>query len=126
MPWEKYLRRFDYFMRSEAYASALDVVAVEADGRIAAFCIAWLDPVTHEGHFEPVGTAPEFQRLGLGKAVLSETMARLQAAGMTQVSVITPEENLPAVALYHSVGFESIGKLGRFVREIGSPGQAEV
>jgi ribosomal protein S18 acetylase RimI-like enzyme len=42
----------------------------------------------------------------------------LQAAEMTQVSVVTPEENLPAVALYRSVGFETIGKLGRFVREI--------
>jgi mycothiol synthase len=118
MPWEKYLRRFDYFMRSEAYASALDVVAVAADGRIAAFCIAWPDAVTREGHFEPIGTAPDFQRLGLGQAVLCEAMLRLQAAEMTQVSVVTPEENLPAVALYRSVGFETIGKLGRFVREI--------
>ena len=119
MPWEKYLARFGHFQRSEAYAGALDVVAVAAGGQTAAFCIAWLDPVTCEGHFEPVGTAPDFQRLGLGKAVLCEAMARLRAAGMTRVSVVTPEDNLPACALYRAVGFQPVDRLGRFDREIG-------
>jgi mycothiol synthase len=114
MPLETYQERFRNFMCTESYAGALDVVAVTADGRIASFCIAWLDPVTKEGHFEPVGTAPEFQKLGLGKAVLYEAMRRLRTKGMEQVSVVTLEENLPACALYKSVGFKSIGKLGLF------------
>jgi ribosomal protein S18 acetylase RimI-like enzyme len=117
IPWETYLARFEYFMRSPAYAGALDVVAAADDGRIASFCITWLDEVTQEGHFEPVGTAPDFQGKGLGKAVLPEAMRRLKNAGMRQVSVLTAETNLPACALYRSVGFQSIGRLGCFERE---------
>lgn len=118
LPWETYLARFEYFMRSPGYAEALDVVAVADDGRTASFCITWLDPVTLEGHFEPLGTAPDFQRRGIGTAVLYEAMRRLQSRGMRQVSVVTVETHLPACELYRSVGFQSIGRLGRFDRAI--------
>jgi GNAT superfamily N-acetyltransferase len=116
IPWQTYLERFAYFLRSPAYAGALDVVAAAEDGQIASYCITWLDEVTREGHFEPVGTTPNFQGKGLGKAVLFEAMRCLQDAGMRQVSVLTSETNLAARALYHSVGFQTIGRLGCFER----------
>ncbi len=43
-----------------------------------------------------------------------KAVARMQTAGMTQASVMTPEENLPACALYRSVGFEAVDRLVRF------------
>lgn len=113
-PLEQYLRRFERFMRSPAYAQALDLVAVAQDGRVGAFCIAWLDPVTRVGHFEPVGTHPDFQRKGLGKAVLLEALRRLQALGMHKATVCTGEGNSPAVALYPSAGLMPSARLGIF------------
>ena len=94
------------------------MVAAADDGRIASFCITWMDDVTKEGHFEPVGTAPEFQGKGLGKAVLTEALLRLQSMGMRHASVVTLETNLPACALYRSVGFQGVGRLGCFERSI--------
>lgn len=61
------------------YRRDLDIVAEAADGSIAAFCTLWYDDVTQTGYFEPVGTVPEHQRRGLGKAVMLEAMHRLKA-----------------------------------------------
>jgi ribosomal protein S18 acetylase RimI-like enzyme len=113
-PMDQYLERFSRFMQTEAYAGALDMVAAAPDGRIGAFCIAWLDAVTLTGHFEPVGTRPDFQRKGLGKAVLLGTLQRLKEPGMQQATVCTAESNAPAVGLYLSVGFTRAHRLGLY------------
>ena len=76
-PFERYLERFRKFMRSPVYDPDLDIVAVAPDGQIGAFCIVWMDPVNRVGLFEPVGTHPDFQRRGLGRAVMLEGLRRL-------------------------------------------------
>jgi ribosomal protein S18 acetylase RimI-like enzyme len=104
--WDKYLQRRLTFMRSPVYDDDRDIVAVAPDGTIAAFCIIWLDAVNKVGLFEPVGTHPDFQRLGLGRAVLHEGMRRMRAGGMETATVGTGHDNAAAVRLYPSVGFE--------------------
>jgi ribosomal protein S18 acetylase RimI-like enzyme len=52
-----------------------------------------------------VGTHPDFQRKGLGKAVMLDALERLQRLGMRQAIVATGEDNQPAIKLYESVGF---------------------
>ncbi len=103
--FEVYIRRFTRFMQSPVYDPAWDLVAVDPDEQIGAFCIVWPDPITGIGLFEPVGTHPDFQRKGLGKAVMLEALDRLQRMGMRQAIVTTGENNLPAVRLYEAVGF---------------------
>lgn len=83
------------------YRRDLDIVAVAPDGAIAAFCTLWYDDVTRTGYFEPVGTAPEYQRRGLGKAVMLEAMRRAKRLGATLVTVDGFSE--AANALYASV-----------------------
>jgi GNAT superfamily N-acetyltransferase len=89
--------------RCPLYRRDLDIVAVAPDGEFAAFCTIWFDDVTRTGAFEPVGTAPEHQRRGLGKAVMTEGLRRLERLGATLVYVgsYTPA----AHALYAAVGF---------------------
>jgi mycothiol synthase len=113
-PMQPYLERFSRFMQTDAYAGAMDMLAVVPDGCIGAFCIAWSDAVTCCGHFEPVGTHPDFQRKGLGKAVLLGAMQRLQAQGMRHASVCTAENHTPAVQLYQAVGFTPAHRLGLY------------
>jgi ribosomal protein S18 acetylase RimI-like enzyme len=117
-PFERYLERFRNFMRSTVYCHNLDIVAIAPDGQIGAFCIVWIDSVNKVGLFEPVGTHPDFQRKGLGKAVILEGLRRLQAAGMRQAIVSTFEDNLAAIKLYESVGFRIGNQLGTFEKDV--------
>lgn len=87
------------------YRRDLDLVAVAPDGAIASFCTIWFDDVTRSAYFEPVATVPAHQRRGLGKALLTEGLRRLQRMGATRAFV--GGFSTAANALYQSVmGFE--------------------
>jgi GNAT superfamily N-acetyltransferase len=87
--------------RCPLYRRDLDLVAVAPNGDLAAFCTVWYDDVTRTGYFEPVGTAPEHQRKGLGKAVMTEGLRCLKHMGATYATVSGYSQ--PALALYSSV-----------------------
>ena len=94
--WDWYLN----IQRQPLYRRDLDIVAVAPDGEIAAFCTVWYDDCTRTAVYEPVGTVPEHQRRGLGRAILTEGLRRVQRMGaMTAfVSGFSPAAN----ALYDS------------------------
>jgi ribosomal protein S18 acetylase RimI-like enzyme len=117
-PLDRYTDRWRRFMQSPVYNPELDVVAVAPDGRIASFCILWEDHASRTGSFEPVGTDPEFQRMGLGRAVMTEGLRRLKASGMKTAWVTTGSENQPAVALYRATGFNVWHLLGHWTKQI--------
>jgi len=81
--WDWY---FDV-QRCPMYRRDLDLVVVAPDGELAAFCTVWFDDVTRTGMFEPVGTAPKHQKKGLGKAIMTEGLRRLQHKGATLACV---------------------------------------
>jgi mycothiol synthase len=116
--FERYLERFIHFMGSPAYKPELDVVASAPDGQIGAFCIVWLDPVNKVGLFEPVGSHPDFQRKGLGRAVMLEGFRRLKKRGMTHAIVSTSEDNQAGVKLYEALGLQLLYRLGTYEKEV--------
>jgi len=83
------------------YRRDLDLVAIAPDGAIAAFCTIWFDDVTRSAYFEPVATVPAHQQRGLGKALLTEGLRRLQRMGTTRAFV--GGYSIAANALYRSV-----------------------
>ena len=89
--WEWYHN----IQRQPLYRRDLDLVAVAPTGEIASFCTIWYDDVTRTALYEPVGTMPEHQRRGLGKAVLCEGLRRLQRMGavMAFVNGYSPAAN---------------------------------
>ena len=98
--------RREGILSAPGYDPALDLVAVAPDGRLAAVALAWLGPTAggrREGQFEPVGTAPEFRRRGLARALLLEGMRRLRAAGATHALVETEDVREAANGLYRTV-----------------------
>jgi mycothiol synthase len=117
-PFDSYLDRFKMFVASPAYGKATDTVAVAPDGRIAAFCITWPDRRNLVGLLEPVGTHPDFRRLGLGRAVTLRGMGALRDLGMREAIVCSSETNAAALRLYASVGFRQYDVFQYFEREI--------
>ncbi|MEW5868538.1 MAG: GNAT family N-acetyltransferase [Chloroflexota bacterium] len=83
------------------YRRDLDVVAAAPDGSIAAFCTIYFDDFTRSAVSVLVGTAAEHWRRGLGKAVMTEGMRRLQKLGCTRIFANAYDP--PANALYGSV-----------------------
>jgi mycothiol synthase len=108
--WEWYRN----VQRAPLYRRDLDIVAEAPGGEIAAFCTVWFDDVTRIAAFEPVGTTPEHQRLGLGKAVMAEGLRRARWLGATLATVSSYAE--PAHTLYESMGFTTFDRAGLWER----------
>ena len=105
MNFEEYWPRTWRLMQSPIYVKEHEIFVVAPNGAVAAYCIIWTDEQTKLGHFEPVGTHPDYQRRGLGKCLLFEGLRRLQSEGMTEADVCTNHDNVAAIPLYKSVGF---------------------
>ena len=99
--------RYLQVMRTPGFEPKHELVAVAPDGQFGAFIIIWFDPISRIGLFEPVGTHKAFQRRGLGKALMSEGLRRMKAAGMTHARVNhqLAVDNAASPALYASMGF---------------------
>lgn len=92
-------------MRTPGFHSDRELVVVAPDGRLAAFAIYWVDPVSRSGLFEPVGCHRDFQRMGLTKALLYEGLRHMQSHNLTTAIVLNHAASPAAAALYRSVGF---------------------
>jgi GNAT superfamily N-acetyltransferase len=95
--WEWYLN----IQSAPLYRRDLDIVAATSSGEIAAFSTIWFDDATRSAVCVLVGTVPEHQRRGLGKAVVIEGLRRLRAMGATRAFANAYDP--PADALYGSV-----------------------
>jgi GNAT superfamily N-acetyltransferase len=104
-PFHRYVREYEAFTRSPAYPEGWDLVAWAEPGVAAACTIAWPDPVSLVGSFEPVATHPDLQRQGFASAVVRDGLRRLRDAGMERANVCTVIDNHGAIALYRSLGF---------------------
>ncbi|HSV86621.1 MAG TPA: GNAT family N-acetyltransferase [Levilinea sp.] len=109
--WEWYAN----VQRAPLYRRDLDLVAVAPNGEFAAFCTLWYDEVTRAAAFEPVGTHPEHQRKGLGKALMAEDLRRVRDLGATLCRVGSYSE--AAGALYASLGFTEYDLSEPWVKE---------
>ncbi len=111
---EAHRARYLRFMRSPGYVREHDMVAVAPDGTIAAFAIYWPDAELSLAQFEPVGTHPDFQRRGLARAVLHESLARLEVAGIERARVMTGGVNERAASTYLATGFTLVDQVAAY------------
>lgn len=100
-------------LRTPHYHPELDLVAVAPDGTLAGFCVGWLDQERQIGQVEPLGVHPRFQSMGLGRALLLESLRRFKAHGAQSVLVETEDNRSPARHTYESVGFSPIHTIFR-------------
>ena len=84
-----------------AYSADWDLAIVTSSGRVAAFCLAWLDRENRIAEIDPVGTHPDYRKRGLAKALLTECFIRLQSHGISKAQIIGFSE--PARKLYSSL-----------------------
>jgi ribosomal protein S18 acetylase RimI-like enzyme len=104
--------------QTAAYRGDLHILVEAPDATMASSTIMWLDEANKTVEFEPVGTHPDYRRLGLGRAMLLHGMHRARAAGATHATVVCvgapghPE----ARGLYYGVGFRELSRDVPFIK----------
>ncbi|HYK64849.1 MAG TPA: GNAT family N-acetyltransferase, partial [Patescibacteria group bacterium] len=99
-------------MAAWPYLPELDWVVEAPDGRFASCCIAWLDEKNCVGELEPVGTHPDFRRLGLARAVCLSALHALREKGARLVVVYPRGDDAYPVPrmIYGELGFKQYGR----------------
>jgi ribosomal-protein-alanine N-acetyltransferase len=87
--------------------SALASVA-EDHGEIIGYQISTATSIG--GHLARLAVLPEYQKHGVGLALLHEILAGFKQRGARSVTVNTQESNHPSLALYKKVGFHRTGE----------------
>ncbi|TFF94488.1 GNAT family N-acetyltransferase [Candidatus Thorarchaeota archaeon] len=100
------------------YNAELDIVAVAPDGHFGAFCTVRVDPSSKITELEPVGTHPNYRRMGLAKAVICEGLKRLKKHSPTNVCIPGAAPTAAADRLYESLGFTNTGRINIWQRAL--------
>lgn len=111
--------RYEWLMTTPGYDPERELVAVAPDGSFAAFAVMWFDHVNATGLFEPVGTAADHRRRGLGRAMLDAGMQRMAKAGLKTAMVAHGVDNVASTELYARAGFRPIAKIDEWARPSG-------
>ncbi len=112
------------YHQSPAYEPDLDLIAVDAAGTFAAFCLCELSEVADGrgeytvGEISVIGTRPTHQGQGLGRALLLTGMRLLKERGATDVFLETELAQTPALHLFTSVGFRRVSVWQWMTKEI--------
>lgn len=87
-----------------AAVDSFQVLASEADGRLAGFlCLLRWPQAT--GAVDDIAVRPDLQRRGLGEAMMRWALAWFQQEGMRRAWLDVLLDNAPAFALYRKLGF---------------------
>lgn len=103
------LELLQLYSTASFYKEDLDIAAIDPNGEFAAFCTARIDPISRIAELEPVGTHPDHRKLGLAKAVVCESLKRLEKYQPSAVVILGAATTEGARRLYESVGFVDEG-----------------
>ncbi len=98
--------------QTAAYRADLHVLVEAPDGAMASSTIMWLDTANKTVEFEPVGTHPDYRRLGLARAMMLHGMHLARAAGATHATVVClgAPGHPRARGLYYGLGFRELSR----------------
>ncbi len=82
------------------------IFGIEKDNRIVG--IAMLKSEFNKGFVNAIGVIPQYRSMGLGKALMYESLRRLKANGFSEVRLAVTCSNKRAYSLYQSMGFSKV------------------
>lgn len=80
-PPEEEIEGRKFGQQAPNFRKDLTIVAVAPNGNYASYCGMWYIPENKAAYLEPLATDPDYRRMGMGKAVVMESMRRVQALG---------------------------------------------
>jgi len=111
------------FLRAVRHSNDAAVFVAEAPDGIVGRLSVGRDPHPASAHVADLGlmVAKSHRRLGIGRALLEQAVEWARQAGVTKLELHVFPNNLPALRLYETFGFEREGyRKGHYRRE-GTP-----
>lgn len=118
------LSRHEAVMGDADYDPALDLVAVDPDGQLAAMCYCAIPAVEaasaarKEGRTEPIAVRERYRGQGLGRAIVLRGLHLLRERGMARAVLTTEVGNHVAHHLYASLGYRLLYTGRWYVRSV--------
>ncbi len=98
-------------MRTTSYDRDLDLVAVAPDGRLAGLCTCGIQEDLNgmlpkkQGSTDPVLVHPDFQGLGLARALIWSGWEKLKSRGIEVAVLGTSSQNTSGIAAFTKAGY---------------------
>ena len=105
-------------MNTSEYDLSLDLIVVAPDGTIAANCICSVNEASKTGNTDPIATHPDYQHMGLARALLLTGLGLLKERGMSFAQLGTSGDNIAMQKVAESVGFKVKHKTLWFSKEV--------
>lgn len=106
------------------YEPALDLVALDAGGQLAAICYCAIPKVeaahaaSQEGRTEPIAVSERYRGRGLGRAIVLQGLHVLRERGMERAALTTEVGNHRAHRLYASLGYRRLYTAHWYLRRV--------
>lgn len=111
-------KEYENLFNSEYYKTAEEyVIYLNGSHEIAGFLTWWIDETAKTASLEAVATLPEFRRQGIMYRAITDGLNKLKLRGFQYAYVSTGSEN-PARFLYQKVGFQKLGEVYLFEKEV--------
>lgn len=92
-------------LASTRYDQELDLVAVDPDGALAAYCLCWPAGSDGAAQIEPIAVHPDHQGMGLATGLMHDCFRRLRERGTHEVRVMTDSTRTPSRRAHEPAGF---------------------
>lgn len=94
------------------YRAELDIWVMSPGKEVAAFATMWYDERNRIGILEPVGTTPQYRRMGLGRASIMQLANQVRQEGGKKVYVGSGQD------FYQRIGFQASEQYSVWVKEV--------
>ena len=84
-------------------------LVAEVDEEVVGYSLVALR--SDDAHLLSIAVLPAQRNRGIGRALLSESIAKARAKGAKSFKLEVNRENLPAINLYRSLGFKAVGEV---------------
>lgn len=101
--WHNSRMSLEYAFRQAAIATIAEI-----EGEIVGYQIS--TGMQMGGHLARLATHPDYQRQGIGSAILRDLMRQFKQRGALRITVNTQEDNIGSIALYENSGFTRTGE----------------
>jgi ribosomal protein S18 acetylase RimI-like enzyme len=112
---ERLVQQIVEHRRDMSRAVPTRLLAAEADGRLVAHAELYSEDGV--GQVEDVFTLPDYRGRGLARALVLRGVAESQAAGNDLTFLVADADDWPQ-RLYEKLGFETVGRYGRFLKPL--------